>query len=298
MDRKGKTILVLGATGKQGSAAVRHLSEAGWPVRIFCRDPGKPQARELTETYKLDVAVGNLKDRASLEEAVKGCYGVFSVLTAMEEGPEGEAQQGYLVDNVVKAAGVRHLVYSSVASAQDHTGIPFFDSKWRVEEHIRSLGIPHTILRPVWFMDNFNLPNYRTDILNGVLKLPLSVGKPLQMIAVDDIGRICVESFERPHDFMGKAIDIAGDELSMTRTAELLGEITGRSVRYVRQPIDEVRAASPDYATMFQWFDDRGYRADIPELRDQFPWLMTFRDWLLFDGWGSIRQEAPAAMSV
>ena len=67
--------------------------------------------------------------------------------------------------NAALFASVQHFVYSSVGSAYGQTGIPHFDSKWEVEEHIRSLALPYTIVRPVALMENWEAQ--RKDILGG-----------------------------------------------------------------------------------------------------------------------------------
>src|SRR4051794_6638985 len=101
-----QTILVLGATGQQGSAVARRLREHNWPVRGFVRDPRSAKAQTLVE-LGVELAIGNLADQASLERAMDGVYGVFSVQT-FTDGVEIEAQQGKLVADVAQAAGVQH----------------------------------------------------------------------------------------------------------------------------------------------------------------------------------------------
>ena len=146
---EGRTILVTGATGQQGGAVARELLERGFGVRALTRDPEKPVARELAERGA-EVVRGDLDDRPSLERALEGVHGVFSVQQFFEAGYEGEVRQGSGLAEAAKAADVSHLVYSSVGSAHRDTGLPHFESKWEVEES----GVGYTILRPVFFMQN------------------------------------------------------------------------------------------------------------------------------------------------
>ena len=86
-----------------------------------------------------------------------GVHGVFSVQQFWESGVEGEVRQGVLLADAAKGAGVDHYAYSSVGSARRETGIPHFESRWEVEEHVRGSGVPYTVLRPVFFMQNWEI---------------------------------------------------------------------------------------------------------------------------------------------
>jgi uncharacterized protein YbjT (DUF2867 family) len=176
---------------------------------------------------------------------------------------------------------VRQFLYSSVGGADRATAIPHFDSKWEIEQYLRALGLPTTIQRPVFFMDNF-LTYSSPRMVGGTLTLalPLPPTKPLQMIATDDIGAFATLVFENPDELIGHAIEIAGDELTMLEVATALGRVTSLPTRYVQMPLAEVRKVDPETALMFEWFSTQGYRADIPALRARLPQLMTFEAWL------------------
>jgi uncharacterized protein YbjT (DUF2867 family) len=116
IDLKDKTIFVTGATGKQGSAAVRHLLEAGYKVRGLTREPDKPEAQRLID-LGAEIVEGNLDDPAQIRKDIDGSYGVFAVLTWREEGPAGEVKQGKHLADAAKDAGVEHFLYSSVGGA-------------------------------------------------------------------------------------------------------------------------------------------------------------------------------------
>jgi uncharacterized protein YbjT (DUF2867 family) len=273
-----KTILVTGATGKQGGAVARHLTNSGWHVRILTRDPNKPEAKTFRE-MGMDVIKADLNNKNSVLKAADGVYGIYSV-QSLEQGVEVEARQGKMLADVAKNRGVKHFVYSSVGAANRSTKIPHFESKWLVEQHIGSLKIPATIFRPVWFMENFLIPQYRDSILKGKLTMPLKPDKTLEMIAVDNIGGFVAEAFENPDEFIGQAIDIAGDELTIPQVAKKLSKVVGHDVKFVEMPMQEMRKVSEEWAIMFQWFNDVGYKSDITKLRRMLPDLMDFEMWL------------------
>jgi uncharacterized protein YbjT (DUF2867 family) len=276
--------LVTGATGRQGGAVVRELLARGCHVHAMTRDPGSAGAQAL-DGLGAELVTGDLNDPASLREACRGVYGVFSVQDVWEHGAEAEVVQGIALADAAKEAGVGHFIYTSVGGAERDSGLPHFESKWRVEQHIREIGLPATVLRPVFFMENFDLPQLRSAILGGTLPLALSPTTPLQMIAVRDIGAMAGIAFDRPEEFVGREIELAGDELTMPEAAEVFSRVTGRPVRFEQTPIEELRGKSGEYAAMFEWFEREGYRADIGRLRELYPPLMTLEDWLLATRW-------------
>jgi uncharacterized protein YbjT (DUF2867 family) len=272
-----RLILVTGATGHQGGAALRHLRAKGFPVRAFTRDPEKAEARALIG-HGMEVVRGDLDDPASITRALDGVYGVFSVQNA-RVGAEAEIRQGIQLVDAASRSAISHFVYSSVGSADQKTGVPHFDSKFEIEEHIRGTGVSYTIFRPVFFMENWL--GMRDSIMQGTIALPLKAETRLQMIAVDDIGAFVTMAFEHPQKWSGRALDIAGAEHSMSEIAQLLSGIAGREVQYQQVPWDKFeQQAGHEMTVMYQWFEAVGYHVDIAALRQEFPTLMTFERWL------------------
>ena len=288
-----RVIVVSGATGQQGGAVARHLLAEGWPVRALSRDPSGDKAQALARSGA-EVVAADLDDPSTLEGALSGVHGVFSIQTPWTRGIEGEIEQGVALAQAAKAAGTAHFVYSSVGGAHRDTGVPHFDSKWRIEERIAELGLRATILRPAFFMENFFMPDTRTGVEAGTLSLGMAPEKPLQMIAVDDIGALTALAFARGEEFVGRAIDISGDELTGPQMAEAFAKVMRRPVAYDQTPIEQIRAFSDDFAKMFEWFNARGYEADIGALRKLHPGLKSFETWLSEAGWAQSPAEAGA----
>jgi uncharacterized protein YbjT (DUF2867 family) len=277
-----KPILVTGATGQQGGAVARALLAKGQQVRVMTRHPEK--AASLAKAGA-EVVQGDLTNQAILQMALRGVYGVFAMSTPFEEGMEAEVRQGTMLADAAKQAGITHYVYTSVGSAHRNTGIPHFDSKWKVEQHIRQIGLPATILRPVWFMENFT--TFAKPSAEGVLSLPMKPSRKLAMVALKDIGEFGAAAFLRPNEFIGQAIDLAGDELTMPETAAQLTHAIGRPIRFQEFPIEQAEAAmGDDLTTMFRWFNEVGYAIDIPTLKQKFQMpLTTFAEWIKTVDW-------------
>ncbi len=290
-DSKGP-VLVIGATGQQGGATARHLLERDRMVRALVRDPASPAARALKRAGA-DLVVGDLDDPASLLTAMKGAHGVFLVLTMMAgprispEGVAAEERRGQAVADLARVSGIEHLVYSSLNGASARSGIPYYESKARIEEHIHALGLPATILRPVSFMDNFATYN-RPVLHDGELVVNLAVRPelPMQMIAVRDIGAFAAIAFDRPDQYLGRTVEIAGDVLTPPQIAEIFGRACGLPARFRQTPIEQVRSFDVQLAQMFTFFNEHPSElADLSSLRGEHPGLMRLEYWLRETGW-------------
>ncbi|MGB3565006.1 MAG: NmrA/HSCARG family protein [Thermoanaerobaculia bacterium] len=285
--KKGEdVILITGATGQQGGAVARELLSGGHRVRVMTRNPDGDKARALAE-MGATVIQGDLDDAASLERAVDGAWGAFAIQNTWEAGVEGEEEQGKRFAEIAKNGGIEHFVYSSVASAQRQTGIPHFDNKWRVENKIRELGFPsYTIIRPVFFMENFSSPWFKPAIDDGKLTVSVQPGTELQMIAVADIGKYGALAFDKHEELNGREIDLAGASHTMPETAEILSQATGREVAFEPTPIEDVRQFSADFASMLEWLDRVGYDADISGVAEELDVQpQTFEAWATATNW-------------
>jgi uncharacterized protein YbjT (DUF2867 family) len=269
--QKGRdVVLVTGATGQQGGAVARQLLSHGHKVRALTRKPQGETAKALAG-LGAEVVPGDLDEVGSLEKALAGAWGVFSVQNTWEAGVEAEERQGKRLAELARKAGVSHFVYTSVGSAHRRTGIPHFDNKARIEETVRGLGFPsYAILRPVFFMENWTSPSFKGSLLEGKLAIGIRPDTPLEMIAVDDIGTYGLKAFEQHAELNRREIDIAGDEHTMPEAARILGNAIGRKVEFVQVPIEEVRKFSADFATMLEWFDRVGYDVHIRSRSREF----------------------------
>jgi uncharacterized protein YbjT (DUF2867 family) len=271
-------ILVLGATGQQGGAVVGALTRAGWGVRALVRDPQSEKSRKLQEAA-VETVKGDLRDPASIHEAMKGIYGVFCVLPSSGQPQYGISDQdeieiGKIVADAALQENIAHFVYSSTSGAGPETGLGHLDSKWSIEEHIRSIGLTYTILRPAGFMENLLWP------VCGLAEHKLRYfGKPdqtIQLIAVNDIGKFALAVFADPAAHVGRTHEIAGDDLSGNNIAEQISRITRRHVDYEQLPSD-----NPFFRSILDYFEKHGGgSANLEALRTILPDLLTFEAWL------------------
>jgi uncharacterized protein YbjT (DUF2867 family) len=277
-------ILVTGATGQQGGAVIRHLLRTGQKIRILTRQPKKADS---LKNSGIEVVQGDLTDRVSLDKALKGIRKMFLVTTPYELGMDAEVKQGITAVDAANDAGIEHLVYSSVGSAHRNTGIPHFETKWQVEQRIRELGLKNTIFRPVFFMDNFGSPWLLPMLKSGAVSMLMHPDRKLAMVAVDNIGAYAAAAFLNPDKFIGEAIELAGDELTIPAALNMISRTSGKEFEFQTLSNQEAeKALGYDAATMYKWFNEVGYNPDIPGLRKRYGLsLLNFGDYLKIAPW-------------
>src|SRR5215472_214498 len=287
MAGKDRIVLVTGATGRQGGSVVRHMLAKGWKLRALARDPGGDAAKALANRG-VEVVRGDLEAPASLEPAVLGVHGIYSVQDFWSVGARREVQQGKNLADAASKAGIDHFVYSSVGGAERNSGIDHWESKWEIEKYIRMLGLPATMLRPAAFMENYYIDQVEIGILKGKLMDPIRADKPYQTIAADDIGAFAALAFEHPKEFIGVEREIAGSELTNPEAAQVFSRVLGKPVKFQKLPMPMVRLfLGKEFYQMFRWFNQSGFRADIAGLRRRYPEvrLQTLEQWLRNEGW-------------
>lgn len=276
VEKRDKIILVMGATGKQGGATARHLLADGWQVRALTRDTNSAAAQELAKAGA-EIVAGDMDNRASLDAAIQGVYGVFSV-----QASNNEVRQGKNVADAAGAAGIRHFVYTSVQSAEDLARVGGDANKWEIEQYIQALGLPATILRPPFFMENFGNPDFGQvyGLPSGTFAIAFQPDVTMGLIAVDDIGAFAALAFEHPDKYLGKTIEIAGDALTPPQVAAAISGATGRPISYIQTPMETLYQQNVKIARAFDFLNEVGYTTNIAALRQQHPGLMDFDAWL------------------
>jgi len=166
--------------------------------------------------------------------------------------------------------------------------IDHWETKWEIENYVRKLGLPATILRPAAFMENYYIDQVEIGILKGKLVDPIRPDKSYQTIAADDIGAFATLAFSSPEQFIGLELEIAGSDLTNPEAAQVFSRVLGKPVKFQKLPMPIVRLfLGKEFHQMFRWFNIAGFKADIPTLRRQYPevHLQTLEVWLRKEGW-------------
>ncbi|MFC0545394.1 NmrA/HSCARG family protein [Kutzneria chonburiensis] len=269
------TVAVTGATGTQGGATARALVAAGHHVRALTRRP------DAVELDGIEVVAADFDDPASLDRAFDGVDAVFLVTTPFGTDLDTEVRQGVTAVDAAVRAGVAHIVFTSATNADRATGIPHFDSKWVVEQHLAQATDNWTVIAPAAFMDNVAGGWAARSLRQGRYSLPLSPGTPLKLIAAADIGAFAALVIGRREEFLGRRIDIASDERTGKEMARTLGTRLGRAIEYDAASVQDVAHYSTDLAAMFEYFERVGMDVDISRLRSDYPEVgwHTFTEW-------------------
>lgn len=293
-----KIILITGATGKQGGSVIDNLLQQDDDVEILAvtRNTKSSSAQKLADkSPKIKLVQGTLDQPDDIFHNAKNVtsspiWGVFSVQVASFSGnTELEEHQG---KNLVDAAlrnNVKHFVYASVDRGGDNslnnpTTIPHFINKHNIELHLidRSKGtdMTWTILRPATFLDGGLVPGFAGKLWATTYKVALQ-GRPLQVVAVSDIGFFGAKAFLEQGEYKGKAISLASDEVAFEELARVFKSVTGRDIPTTWEFVSRfLMWMVPDAGLMFRWFHDEGFGADIAALKRVHPGLKDVRAWL------------------
>jgi uncharacterized protein YbjT (DUF2867 family) len=302
-----KIIAVVGATGAQGGGLVRAIladRTSEFAVRALTRHTDSDKARILAQAGA-EVVSADLDDQASLERAFAGTHGVFALTNFWEHlSPEKELAQAGNQARAAKAAGVRHVIWSTLEDTrrwvplgddrmptlQGRYKVPHFDAKGEADQIFRVLGVPTTFLLTAFYWDNlihFGAgPQKGPD---GRLAISFPLGdKKLPAIAVEDIGKAAYAIFQRGDEFINRTVGIAGEHLSGQEMAAALSRALGQEIVYNAVTPEAYRSfgfpGADDLGNMFQFKRDfnedyRGAR-DIEFSRALNPELQTFERWL------------------
>jgi len=302
-----KVIAVVGATGAQGGGLVRAIladPSGGFAARAITRDVNSEKAKALA-ALGAEVVAADVDDQASLEKAFAGAYGAYCVTFFWEHfSPEKETAQAKAMARAAKAAGVSHVIWSTLEDTRQFVPlsdnrmptlmgqfkVPHFDSKGQADALFTEAGVPTTFLLTSFYWDNmiyFGMgPRKGPD---GVLGITLPMGdKKLPGIAAEDIGRCAYGIFKKGTSLVGKTVGIAGEHLTGAEMAAGLTKALGQPVRYNEVPPEVYRSfgfpGAEDLGNMFQFNRDFaaefGAPRSVDASRDLNPELQTFAAWL------------------
>jgi uncharacterized protein YbjT (DUF2867 family) len=274
-----KIITVFGATGSQGNAVAKRLLQAGWRIRAVTRDLKSAKAQALSE-LGAELMAADFDDFASLVKVLENSYGVYSVQPALTTpGDVGQARWGIAVADAAWTVQVQHFVYAS-AVVDRAKGILGLGSKRAIEERIAELSLPTTILRPVFFMEN--LTTYfplRSEADQLKLSIPFPPDRKLQMVAVEDIAQVAASAFSDPQTYLGQAIKIAGDAMTLDEMAVAWENIAGRKCEAVSIPLETLAQFWSQGVPLFRFIGEGGCDVDIA-VNSKEAAKLSFTEWL------------------
>lgn len=276
-----KTIFVTGATGNQGGAVAASLIKNGFKIKVLTRKTDSVNAQKL-QKQNVELIKGDLSDLDTFRNHLKDIDGIFSVQT-FENGIDKEIKQGMDLAMLAKEYGVNHFLYSSVVGADLNTGIPHFDSKYKIENHVKQLGLPYTIIRPNSFFENFLIPQVRSRILKGKLASPINKNKTQQFISAVDVGEISADIFLNKDKYLGKTITIGSEEMDMQQVATIFSEVLGKEISYQKFPMLIARfVMGKDLYKMFKWINENDaiFMKDLELFKKENPNLLSLRQWI------------------
>lgn len=283
MSSNQRTIVVTGATGRQGGAVTRHLLQDGWRVRALTRTPHSAPARALA-ALGADVVQGDMENPATLRPIFEGAYGVYSVQTPYLRGNEAEIRQGKNVADVATAAGVQHLVYGSAGLGERGTGIPSWESKLEIEEHMRTLGLPVTILRPMAFMELMTDKNFFPAASTWhVMPTLMGSSRTVTWLCVDDLGAIAAKAFAQPDRFIGQDLKLVSDKQSIDESRAIYRAVMGKNPPRFPMPVwlfERFGFVGKDLSTMWRWLRTAIFDVDPETTRTIHPDALSVEAWL------------------
>jgi len=276
-------IFVTGGTGNQGGAIVRNLYASDkYEIVVLSRNPKSKKALRLKE-LGVKVVQGDLNNPNSYNNYLSNVYGVFSVQD-FSQGVEKEIAQGIQLADLTKENKIKHLIYSSVCGADLKSGIPHFESKNKIERHIKGIGIPHSIIRPTSFYENLLNPEVKKRIMKGKLVMPIHEEFEQEFISCNDIGIVGVQMFNNPSSYLGKTITIASDKMTMGDLAKLLSRVLGKEIKYQKlSGIITRLVMGKNLHKMFKWINKTRpeFVKNIDEIRREFIGFTNMETWLM-----------------
>jgi uncharacterized protein YbjT (DUF2867 family) len=280
---QSRVIVVTGATGLQGSAVVRRLLAQGWRVRALTRNAQSQKAQALA-AQGAEVVQGDLAQPASLAPVFSGAYGAFSVQNPMLSGMQGEIQQGKNVADAAAKAGLRHVVYASAGTGGRGTGIPSWESKLVIEDYLRQLGVPLTVLRPMAFMELMTAPQFFPHMaMWQVMPAMMGSSRPLGWFSASDIGHITAKAFAEPERFIGQDLSLASDVQTIDECRALYQAALGRKPPRFPMPVwlfQRFGFVGQDLGHMWRWLRDNEIPLDTKPTLALHPQALTVPAWL------------------
>ena len=275
-----QTAFVTGVTGHQGGSVARHLAQNGIRVYGLSRDPASPEAKSIANPL-IEVVRGDLDAPSTYRPYLEKADAVFCVLPFTKK-TDNEINQGIQMVDAALDNPVKHFIYSSVIGADRNTGIPHWESKYKIENHLRDSGMPFTVVRPSSFYENFLMPQVLSRIHKGKLVTPVNGNVPHNFMSATDVGKTVNPILNNPDKYAGETISLAAEEMNHADVASIFSKILGKEIKYARLPSLITRLVmGKGLHKMFSWVNENGgvFVNDLHGFREEFPGFVRIGDW-------------------
>ncbi|KAI9730911.1 MAG: hypothetical protein M1818_007985 [Claussenomyces sp. TS43310] len=289
-----QTLVVFGATGTQGGSVIKTIlahpiASQRFSIRAVTWDVSKPASKALAE-QGIDVVAADLNDRDSLRAAIQGADAVFLDL---------EIEQGKNAVDIVKELGIKHLVFSSLTDCNKvshgkYTHVLHFDGKAVIEEYIRSLSIPCTIVLlgiymsfiTSWFVPTPSVTASASSASSYTVTLPVDpAGTKIPFIdAPSDMGNFVLPALISPSKYIGQTICAAEKFYTLDQLASEFAEVRGLSQ-------DQVAVTQIDESSFKALLKERGMPEFLRE--DLYENMRCFEEFGYFNGVEGLEQNQP-----
>ena len=271
-------ILFTGLTGAVGTEIVKLLPEFGIQARGLVRDPAKA---DMIKAAGVEVVHGDLGDPDTIKEALRGCDKAFLLMANARQ--QLDLEKGFV--DAARTAEVRHLVKMSANGANSNSTALLKRYHGDSEQYIRESGLPYTLVRPNYFMQNmFHVA--ASIVEQDKYFMPMRDGQ-VGIIDVRDVARFMLTVLTHPgHE--NKTYEITGSELvSFHDIAGQLSDVMGREIRYVDVPAEDFKES------IVHWVPDDWY---VETVSDMFKLTAQGRGALLNDIYTQVTGRAPTSL--
>jgi uncharacterized protein YbjT (DUF2867 family) len=275
-----QSVFVTGVTGHQGGSVARHLAQNGIRVYGLTRDTSSPAARSISHPL-IEIVKGDLDAPSTYRPYLEKADAVFCVLP-MSNKADNEMMRGKLMVDTAAGHPVKHFIYSSVVGADRHTGIPHWESKYQIENHLRNSGLPFTIVRPSSFYENFLIPQVLSRIQKGKLVTPVKGNVPHNFMSATDVGKVIQPILKNTDQYAGETVSLAAEEMNHIDVASVFSKVLGKEIKYATIPSLLTRLImGKGLHIMFSWVNENGcvFVNDLDGFRLKFPGFIRIEDW-------------------
>jgi len=298
-----ETIVITGATGKQGGSVVTALlKEGNYHIKALTRDTKSAQAEELVKKGA-EVVQGDIGNRESLAKAFHGADIVFATTNFWDKSiyPNNiplEEEQGKLMADVAKEQGVKLIIWctlpDTVTLSNGKLKLPHFTGKAHVEQHINKIGLPALFVEPGFYMENLGFFGIKKTADGVNFTLPFHADTKVPFVDIStDTGAVVAAALKDRKNWLGKRIPIYGEILTPVEAAAIYQKVSGDATKFYPIPLEGLeKVMGEEMAENMQWMVQYGYYHgdDVTLTKKLGAHQTTFEEWLRKSGWRAQQQ--------